>query len=806
MEGTFVISPSVLRFRRADSGQIESLLKSVPTLTPLVAEMLVARGYNTPEAVRGFFQPSPEALHDPFLFADMDKAVQFLRNALSEGQRILVQGDYDCDGVCGTTLLVEALQEVGADVDYHVPERFSEGYGLSMKAVERCRDENFGLLLTVDCGSSSLREIEAAKELGVTVIVTDHHAVPDIPPEPDAFINPQRKDCSYPFKGICGTGVAFKLIQAFRKQQGAEPAHLLDLVALATVADVVPLIDENRVLVQMGLQELGRSRRNGLTALLEVSGRSGRDVVDAFTVGFTLGPRLNAAGRMEHAKFGVELLMSRSLTEARNLASHLDALNEQRKECERAIQEEIEERLKLHPERLKQGAIVEWGEGWHEGVIGITAGRLAEKYGLPTLVIAVTEERAKGSGRSPENVDLYQALHRCSSVFSKYGGHPRAGGFSLPADQLETLRERFGLACQELRDGEAPVWLDGCLTLGQVNLNLVKELERMEPFGEANPKPKFLLEGVEILQRRLVGASGDHLQLEIQQVGERRRAIAFRQAESARMIKNQDYRYDLRCELGRDNYRGQEQLKIQVSGVVKPPCQDQSEQVTGVEDLRHLRARRKALEGWMSRHPDHIAVCRDPEKAEKTYPDLLGRFFTYEDCPEGCAGLALLTPPECVSQLEELMQEVRPGKLAILFGMNEVERLLAELRARRWGRQEAISLWKVLKRHGSAEFEMKLAVQQAAEVLSLSAAAALEILAAFVETRALQNVGFDKLTFGQANGMKLEDTESFASQPKRLERLLKVRAFFSGPGLATRLQQQWDWLGCQPQAASVGLA
>ena len=789
-----MISGSTLRFRRATPEAVKRLRRQVPTLTPLVAEMLVARGYDTPEAVHGFFHPSPEALHDPMLFQDMEKAVDLLRNALGDGQRVLIQGDYDCDGVCGTTLLMEALQEIGADVDYHVPDRFAEGYGLSMKAVERCRDEGFGLLLTVDCGSSSHNEIEAAKELGVTVIVTDHHHVPENPPQPHAFINPQRPDCPYPFKGICGTGVAYKLIQALRKQSGAEPAHFLDLVALATVADVVPLIDENRVLVQLGLQELGRSRREGLTALLEVSGRSGRDVVDAFTVGFTLGPRLNAAGRMEHAKHGVELMLSRSLAESRKLATHLDSLNEQRKEAERAIQAEIEERFARDPKRFQNGAIVEWGEGWHEGVIGITAGRLAEKYGVPTLVIATSGEKAKGSGRSPENVDLYQALHQCRSVFSKYGGHPRAGGFSLPAENLESLREKFNQAAQELRNGEAPVWLDGCLTLQQVTLDLVKELERMEPFGEANPKPNFLLEGVEILHQRLVGASGDHLQLEIQQVGERRRAIAFRQADYANQIKTQDYRYDLRCELGRDMFRGQEQLKIQVSGVVRPPCQERPERDLPVQDFRHLRGRRKALESWMEESPDHLAVCRDPDKAEQAYPDMAGRFFTYEDCPEGCRGLALLTPPEDLAQLEQLMTEVQPARLAVIFGMNEIERSLTQMRTRTWGRKQAVALWQMLRTLGPKEIESRILVREAAEKLSLDPTATAQIMAAFVQTEALRETDSGRLAIGQANGMKLEDTEAFKNQPVALENLLEVRAFFSGPNLGERLAQRWPCL------------
>lgn len=787
-----LIKPESLRFRTACSERLSELLQAQPGLSPLVAEMLVSRGYDTPEAVNRFFHPTPEALHDPYLLKGMTEAIEVLRQSLSNGEKILVQGDYDCDGICGAVLMMEALQEVGAQVSYHVPDRFTEGYGLSMKCVERCREEGVDLLITVDCGSSSVKEVAQARAYGIKVIVTDHHTVPPEPPEADAFLNPQQPDCPYPFKGICGTGVAFKLIQALRNQSGASPEHFLDLVALATVADVVPLVDENRVLVQYGLQELGRSRREGLTALLEVAGRSGRDVVDSFTVGFTLGPRLNAAGRLEHAKLGVELLLSRSLTESRQLAHRLDELNEARKECERAIQEEVETRLAKDSSRHNRGAIVEWGEGWHQGVIGITAGRLAEKYGVPTLIIATDGENAKGSGRSPENVDLYQALKQCGEFFTKYGGHPRAGGFSLQSDNLEPLAENFAKVCKELRTGPAPVWVDGCLTLDQASLDLVRELERMEPFGEKNPKPKFLLEGVDVVHQRLVGKSGDHLQLEIEQVGLRRRAIAFRQGEVAGTLKDQDFRYDLRCELGRDIFRGQEQLRLQVSGIVEPTCPDQlKESGASVVDLRHLRGRRQALSDWMGEHR-FVAVCRSPVKAEAAYPSYSGRFFTYADRPSVQSGLIFLSPPDSVEAFCQFVERVKPPRMTILFGCAEIERALKVQQARRWDRAKAIKLWQALKRLGETDFGAEEIVEQAAR-LQIDAEAAMEIIDAFLETEAVVQVD-SRFRFSQANGMKLEQTRAFCRGAVREGELKKVRAFFSGPCLAQRLVEKWTWL------------
>lgn len=777
-----------VRFRRACPEKRESLLRARPQLSPLLAELLVARGYDCPDRVDEFFHPTPELLHDPMIFKGMAQALAILRESLTKGEKILIHGDYDCDGICGTTLLFEALRETGAQVSYYLPDRFKEGYGLSLLAVEHCKTEGIDLLITVDCGSSSHREIEAAREYGIKVIVTDHHAVPEVPPTPDAFINPQQPDCPYPFKGICGTGVAFKLVQALFEHRGVEPLPLLDLVAVATVADVVPLQDENRAFVQYGLQELARSRRVGFTALLEVAGGSGREAIDSMAVGFTLGPRLNASGRIEHARLGVELLTSRSLAQARLLAQHLDSLNEARKECERAIQDEIEERLRGDTETSRRSAIVEWGEGWHEGVIGITAGRLAEKYGVPTLVIAVNGERAKGSGRSPENVDLYKALCRCGDLFTKFGGHTRAGGFSLSSENLERLREQMSEAADALRDGPAPVWVDACLSLNQADVDLVRELERMEPFGEANPRPTFLLEGVEIAHHRLVGSSGDHLQLEVEQAGLKRRAIAFRQADLIEELRIQEYRYDLRCQLGRDEFRGQEQLRLQVSGVVEPPCQSYTGEGP-VVDLRHLRGRKSALLHWMGEEHGFGGICRQPETFERDFPSLTDQFFTYRDCLPGLPGVVLLTPPQSLSVWNSFLQESAPERLVVLFGCREIEHLIATHQTEHWERAKAVEVWSLLRKTPTPSLDTRVIGDVIGQKVKLSAGSIREILEAFQETEALRVDPSGLLRFGQANGMKLEDTKAFQERGKAVEQLRAVREYFSGPDLAQRLEK-----------------
>ena len=790
-----MISPEAIRFRSAEDEDVESLSRQDPSLLPLLCELLVSRGHKDIAAVERYFEPSEEAIHSPGLLRHMDKAVSLLQETLEAGQKILIHGDYDCDGICATSVLMQGLSEIGADVDYHLPDRFKEGYGLSMLAVERCIAENIPLLITVDCGSSSHQAIEAAKEAGIKVIVTDHHKVPTPAPEPDALVNPQHPDDHYPFKGLSGTGIAFKLLQALRGQSGAEPFHLLDLVALATIADVVPLVEENRVLVQLGLSEIGRAQRTGLVALMEVAGRSGREVVDSFTIGFGLGPRLNAAGRLEHAKVGVELMLSRSLAEARQISSHLDRLNEARKDCEREISDQIADRIKADPELIHRGAIVEWGEGWHEGVLGITAGRFAQKYGVPVLVIGVKDGRAKGSGRSPENVDLYAAMKQCGSLFQKFGGHPRAGGFSLEAANLTALREQMIEAANQLRDGPAPVWVDASLNLPQADLSLVSSLEQMEPFGEANPKPKFLLQGVTVTGHRLVGKSGDHLQLELEQGGVRRRAIAFRQGPEIDELKIQDFSYDLVCELGQDVFRGQEQLKIQVQGILRPPAQNEPDPSLPLLDCRHVLRRRPVLEAGLRENPNSVAICSDLAAAQRFLPEFEQRFAEYgTELSAPIDALILLSPPESMRELDELLQNAKPRRVTVLFGTKELDRFRSQLLGRSWDRNLAVQVWKHLLKKPALQERRELAYQGLEQGRLCTHRVATEILEAFQETEALTVDSEGRLKLGRGNGQKLEDTRVYREQKARFAALSEVRRFFAAPVLADHWSERWPEL------------
>lgn len=793
-----MIDASAIRYRCEDREPVLRLMAELPQLSPLMAELLVGRGYLDTAAVQRFIRPGPEMLHDPYLLKDMERAVELLRDSMRQGLKILVHGDYDCDGICATVLLLDGLTELGADVDYHIPDRFEEGYGLSIRAVERAVEEGFGVLLSVDCGSSSHKEIEAAKQAGLRVIITDHHQVPDPMPTPDALVNPQRPDDGYPFKGLCGTGIAFKLLQALRGEQKQQPEHFLELVALATVADVVPLSEENRYLVQLGLAKLSCSERPGLRALLEAAGRDADGPVDSFTVGFTIAPRLNASGRLEHARVGVQLLRAASDPEARELAQHLHNLNEERKECEQRVSREIEERFAAEPWRCENGAIVEWGEDWHEGVIGITAGRLAEKYGCPTLVISVDPQkgRAKGSGRSPENVDLFCALKRCEELLTKFGGHPRAGGFSLPMERLEELRRRFTQATNDLRDGPAPVWIDGTLGLTQVTFELAQGLQRLEPFGEANPKPTFLLEGVTVVDKRSVGKNRDHLQLELEQAGKRLRAIAFRQGEELASLDPGATRYDVLCQLGTDTYQGLPQLRLQVTGIVRPFAGSEEFRNDSVVDLRNSRSRRSELESWLGEHPLAIAICRDIKKAAGVYPHLRDRFSTYEELSAPEELLVLLTPPSSEAVLVSTLEVCRPKRLVVLFGRQELDALDRSLASTFWGRNHAVSVWGELKVRKPEAVPRRELLEAIAGSQRLSLSTVEEIVEAFLETGALsQQPQTPYLVLASGSGKKLEETRSFLAVQERRRAHQRLLALFTGPNLSARFVERFPWLG-----------
>jgi single-stranded-DNA-specific exonuclease len=518
-EGTWTVRPCP---HRLQTGLAQEL-----GISELTASVLVRRGTTDPEEARAFLD-GVDPRHDPFLLGDMARACERIRAAVAEGRRICVHGDYDVDGIAATTLAVLLLREIGADVVWHLPSRFDEGYGVRTETLARLADEGCGLVLTVDCGITAVAEVAEAKERGLEVIVTDHHRpgehLPDCP-----IVATRPSD--YPFPELCGTGVVYKLGQALFGVDSEIPKRHLDLVALATIADVVPLLDENRALAIAGLRALARTQKPGLQALMRAAGVDPA-AVDAGACGFRLGPRINAAGRLGHPRAALELLLTDDADEARRLANELEDLNRDRQGVEARIFREAAAQVESWPEEWRRRhAYVVAGENWHEGVIGIVASRLVERFNRPVVLIAGTDGDWKGSGRSIASFDLHAGLGACSSLLERWGGHRAAAGLSIKPENVEAFAEAFaehaaGLLVEE--DLQSVTRIDAVVPRGtRLTLELCAELGRLAPFGLGNPDVTLLAPGCELGELSTVG-EGKHLRFRVRRDGfDAGAAIAF---------------------------------------------------------------------------------------------------------------------------------------------------------------------------------------------------------------------------------------------------------------------------------------
>ena len=486
-------------------------------LSTLTATILFHRGLSEIEPARQWLCQDRTSRHNPFLMADMSKAVDRFHLAIENQEKICCFGDYDVDGISATSLYLLFLRQQGAVVDYYIPDRQREGYGLNEEAVRRLANDGVKVLVTVDCGTSSHKEVELAQSLGMDVIITDHHQILGSHPEAFAFLNPQRADCQYPFKGLCSGGLAFKVASAYcirflPSEDDVEP--LSDLAALATLADMVPLQDENRVIVRDGLSRIGSHPRTGIDALKKSSGIAG--VVSEGMVAFRLAPMINATGRLAHARLGVDLLTSESFEHARAIAQQLVNLNHRRRELEQEI---VEEAIEMIDESVIPFALVVGSRRWHVGVVGIVASRLVERFARPAIVVAFDERGfGRGSVRSVPGIDVCQLLAQCSNFLAGFGGHPAAAGIQIHESQFEAFQVRFAQITQEyMKDGGfAPsLDVDAPVTLQQIHPGLLREFEQLQPFGVGNPEPMFLGQQVTVLEQRLLG--GEHLKLVVRQ-------------------------------------------------------------------------------------------------------------------------------------------------------------------------------------------------------------------------------------------------------------------------------------------------
>jgi single-stranded-DNA-specific exonuclease len=482
-------------------------------ISATTATVLVRRGYGDPATARAFLEGALPA-HDPFRLGAMAEACEAIRGAIAAGRRICVHGDYDADGICATALAVLVLRELGADVEWHLPSRFDEGYGVRTETVSRLADEGCGLVLTVDCGITAVDEVAAAKARGLDVVVTDHHrAGAELPGCP--VVGPYGGD--YPFPELCGTGVVWKLGQALLGADSAVLARHLDLVALATVADVVPLVDENRGLVIAGLRALATTQKPGLRELMRVA-RVDPARADSSALGFRLAPRLNAAGRLGRPEAALELLLTEDRAEAADLAGQLEELNRDRQTVEERIVRAAVEQVESWPEeRRARRAYVLAGEDWHEGVIGIVASRLVERYHRPVVLIAGTDGDWKGSGRSIPGFDLVTALGRCAGHLQRHGGHAAAAGLSLRPGDVAGFAEAFESLADTIvadEDLQPTTRVDALVHGSELTLELASELARLAPFGLGNPSVTLLLAGCELSELAAVG-EGKHLRFRV---------------------------------------------------------------------------------------------------------------------------------------------------------------------------------------------------------------------------------------------------------------------------------------------------
>jgi single-stranded-DNA-specific exonuclease len=538
--------------------------------------VLIHRGYATPEAASEFLEDRLTGLPDPFRMKGMRKAVERICDALKRRHQITLYGDYDVDGVCSTSLLAIFLRGLGGNVSTYIPRRLDEGYGLNLRAIERLAEQRTRVLVTLDCGITSVAEVAKANELGMDVIIVDHHVVAETVPPALAVLNPHQPGCDYPTRHLCAAGVAFNLCLGIRKAlrecgffvQRSEPnlRSALDLVALATIADVVPLTGANRILVKHGLKEIAVARRPGIRALKEVSGIPASEPITSGQVGFRLGPRINAAGRLHDASLGLQLLCAESIEAARPLAQALDAANLERRGIEQQI---LAEAVGQAAEAGNGKALVLHSQTWHPGVIGIVASRVVERFHRPTVMVALKEGIGRGSARSIEGFHLVGALQQCAKHLLKYGGHRQAAGLSIEADRLPEFSEAFAaIAAQKLTDDDVVprCRVDAVVGLSELSVEAAKGIEALAPFGSGNPEPIFasqvLTAKSRVVPSRREGQPG-HLKLAFD-CAPHLDAIGFGMGDRLSLAEGH---VDLAYQVSIDEWNGREKLSLKLKDV-----------------------------------------------------------------------------------------------------------------------------------------------------------------------------------------------------------------------------------------------
>ena len=495
-------------------------------ISDTVAKLMVNRGIYNLDIAKEYLSSSIGELHNPTDMLGMSGAVELMRNSIIKGEKILIVGDYDVDGVISTYVLYIAISKCGGNVSFHIPDRIKEGYGINESIIKKASEDNIDIIITCDNGIAAIEQVKLAKELGIKVIITDHHDVPFIEednvrkyvvPEADYVLNPKQENCNYEFDKICGAGVAYKFVQCLYKEFNIPNEELYDLiqyVAIATVCDVVDLVSENRILVKEGLKRINNTSNIGLRALFKETGLEGKEIT-VYSLGFVIGPSINASGRLEQAEWALKLLITKDKSEAEELAKKLNELNKDRQEL---TQTGLEEAIKIIEENnmAKDKVLVVYLEDVHESIAGIIAGRIREKYNLPTIILTKAHEGAKGSGRSIEEYNMFEELLKCKDLLGKFGGHPMAAGMSIPSENIDKFREKLNEVTTLSDEDIIPkVSIDMPLPINKINYKLIDEIALLEPYGKGNPKPNFAVKGLMVKAARILGKNNNVLKLNL---------------------------------------------------------------------------------------------------------------------------------------------------------------------------------------------------------------------------------------------------------------------------------------------------
>lgn len=538
-------------------------------ISNIISQILINRGLADLASAEQFLHPKLLNLTDPFLLPNVNKAIDRVVLAKNNNEKVVIYGDYDVDGVTGTVILLEALRHIGINPTYYIPHRYSEGYSLNTNAVKKFAQDKVGLIITVDCGISSIEEIKIAKELGIDVVITDHHNVPKALPQAVAVVNPKLHDSKNPSRDLSGAGVAFKFAWALLRYCGVSQnsflTNLLDLACLGTIADVVPLTFENRIIAKQGLEIIKSGKRAGIFALSQAAGI--KKSISVRDVNFGLAPRINAAGRLEHASMSVDLLISKVEQEARGFASELGKVNLRRQGIGESINTETKKVIEAQGLGKDDIIIVE-GENWHPGVIGIIASRIADQFYRPTVLISINEGEARGSARSIDGFNVFNVLDSCKDLFNDFGGHEGAAGFEMDPDKIPELKKRLIEKVKSLKLSFTPkIFIDAEIMPEQATLNLLQQLQMLEPHGQGNPKPIFSSKGIILKDLRLVGGNGAHLKLSLSGGSMAFEAIGFGLA-NLKPTLTIGKRYDIAYHLETNEWNGFESVQFNLIDII----------------------------------------------------------------------------------------------------------------------------------------------------------------------------------------------------------------------------------------------